>query len=178
MCAVASVKSNSLWSYGPWPTRLLCSWDSPGKNTGVVAMPFSKGSSWPRDQICVSYVTLCWQVGSLLLVPPVMPQQVPGLVPKSELSGWNFRVDLPTWLKAIETPLLSGSGGNNNPGSEITINEISPRLVGRRCKAEGKALWDHNVVNGNYEICYMGWLLSVAVQVLLKENDRLRAASC
>ena len=153
MCAVASVKSNSLWPYGPWPTRLLCSWDSPGKNTGVVAMPFSKGSSWPRDQICVSYVTLCWQVGSLLLVPPVMPQQVPGLVPKSELSGWNFRVDLPTWLKAIETPLLSGSGGNNNPGSEITINEISPliswkEMQGRRqgnmdkmLKGEGCHLW-------------------------------------
>ena len=25
----------TLWSYGLWPTRLLCPWDSPGKNTGV-----------------------------------------------------------------------------------------------------------------------------------------------
>ena len=25
----------TLRSYGLWPTRLLCLWDSPGKNTGV-----------------------------------------------------------------------------------------------------------------------------------------------
>ena len=32
---VTSVVSNSLWPSGPQPTRLLCRWDSPGKNTGV-----------------------------------------------------------------------------------------------------------------------------------------------
>ena len=35
VCWVASVVSNSLWPCRPWPTRLLCPWDSPGKNTGV-----------------------------------------------------------------------------------------------------------------------------------------------
>ena len=30
-----SVVSDSLWSYGLWPTRLLCPWDFPGKNTRV-----------------------------------------------------------------------------------------------------------------------------------------------
>ena len=37
ICAVLShsVMSNSLWSYGPWYTRLLCPWNSPGKNTRV-----------------------------------------------------------------------------------------------------------------------------------------------
>ena len=30
-----SMVSASLWSYGLWPARLLCPWDSPGKNTGV-----------------------------------------------------------------------------------------------------------------------------------------------
>ena len=34
-CSVTSVMSDSLRSYGPWPTRLLCPWHSPGKNTGV-----------------------------------------------------------------------------------------------------------------------------------------------
>ena len=34
-CSVTSVTSNSLRSYGLWPARLLCPWDSPGKNTGV-----------------------------------------------------------------------------------------------------------------------------------------------
>ena len=30
-----SVVSDSLWPYGLWRTRLLCPWDSPGKDTGV-----------------------------------------------------------------------------------------------------------------------------------------------
>ena len=32
-------------------------WDSPGKNTGVVAIPFSRGSSQPRGRMPVSYVS-------------------------------------------------------------------------------------------------------------------------
>ena len=35
ICLVASVVSDSLRPYGPWPARPLCPWDSPGKNTGV-----------------------------------------------------------------------------------------------------------------------------------------------
>ena len=35
-CSVASVIYNSLPPYGLYSARLLCSWDSPGKNTGVV----------------------------------------------------------------------------------------------------------------------------------------------
>ena len=36
-CAVlsCSVMSDSLQLHGLWPARLLCSWDFPGKNTGV-----------------------------------------------------------------------------------------------------------------------------------------------
>ena len=36
------------------PTRLLCPWDSPGKNTGVGS--FSRGSSQPRNQTQVSCI--------------------------------------------------------------------------------------------------------------------------
>ena len=35
VCASHSVVSYSLWHHGLWPTRLLCPWNSPGKNTGV-----------------------------------------------------------------------------------------------------------------------------------------------
>ena len=37
-----------------------------------VAMPSSRGSSWPRDWICISYV-LHWQADSLPLIPPGKP---------------------------------------------------------------------------------------------------------
>ena len=59
--------------HGLWSARLLCPWDSPGKNTaGGVATPFSRGSSWPRDWSCVYYV-LHWQVDSLPTEPPGRP---------------------------------------------------------------------------------------------------------
>ena len=35
MCVSHSVMSNSLQPHGLWPTRLLCLWGYPGKNTGV-----------------------------------------------------------------------------------------------------------------------------------------------
>ena len=38
-CQVASVMSDSVQPHGLQPTRLLCPWDSPGKNTGV-GLPF------------------------------------------------------------------------------------------------------------------------------------------
>ena len=37
--------------------RLLCPWDSPGKNSGVVTIPFSGGSPWPRDWTWASCFT-------------------------------------------------------------------------------------------------------------------------
>ena len=41
--SVASVMSNSLQPHAPQPTRLLCPQDFPGKNTGWVAVPSSRG---------------------------------------------------------------------------------------------------------------------------------------
>ena len=38
------------------PTRLLCPWDSPGKNPGVDSIPFSRGSPQLRDGTQVSRI--------------------------------------------------------------------------------------------------------------------------
>ena len=43
VCSVASVLSDSLQPHGPLPTRLLCPWSSPGKNTGVGCHFFLQG---------------------------------------------------------------------------------------------------------------------------------------
>ena len=48
------VVSNSLWTHEP--ARLFCPWNSPGKNTEWVAIPFSRRSSWSRDQTQVSCI--------------------------------------------------------------------------------------------------------------------------
>ena len=49
-----SVISDSLQPHGLYPTRLLCPWDFPGKNTAVVAISYTRGSSWPRDRTWAS----------------------------------------------------------------------------------------------------------------------------
>ena len=49
-------RSHSLRPYGLQPIRLLCPWNSSGKNTGVGCISFSRGPSWPRDQTQVSYI--------------------------------------------------------------------------------------------------------------------------
>ena len=46
-----SVMSDSLR-----PNGLYSRWNSPGQNTEVVAFPFSRGSSHPRDQMQVSHI--------------------------------------------------------------------------------------------------------------------------
>ena len=46
-----SVVSDSLQPYG-----LYSPWNSPGQNTRVGAVPFSRGSSQPRDQTQVSRI--------------------------------------------------------------------------------------------------------------------------
>ena len=43
VCASRSVMSDSLRPCGLQPARLLCSWDSPGKNTGVSCHDFLQG---------------------------------------------------------------------------------------------------------------------------------------
>ena len=48
MCA-CSVVSDSLRPYGLQPTNLLCPWDLQARILEWVAIPFSRGSSRPRD---------------------------------------------------------------------------------------------------------------------------------
>ena len=66
--------SNSLWSYG------LCSLSGSSiqrilqaRILDFVAMPSSRGSSWPRDQTHISLCLLHWQKVTLLLAPAGKP---------------------------------------------------------------------------------------------------------
>ena len=53
--------------YGPWLTRLLCSWDSPGKNTGVGCHALLWGIFLTQGLNLYLLHLLHWQVGSLPL---------------------------------------------------------------------------------------------------------------
>ena len=51
--------SDSLWPVDCSPDRLLCPWDSPGKNTGVGCHVLLQviSSSWPKDRAHISYIS-------------------------------------------------------------------------------------------------------------------------
>ena len=51
-----AVVSNSLRPYGLFHARLLCPWNSLSSILERVAIPFSRGSSQPRDSIWVSCI--------------------------------------------------------------------------------------------------------------------------
>ena len=53
-CSVVSVMLDSLWPHELWPTRLLCLWESAGKNTGEVCHALLQGIFSTRDWTCVS----------------------------------------------------------------------------------------------------------------------------
>ena len=53
-CSVVSWLFVTPWTVAP--TRLLCPWDFPVRIMGWIVIPFSRGSSWLRDQIQVSCI--------------------------------------------------------------------------------------------------------------------------
>ena len=67
---VASVMSDSWQLHGLQPTRLLCPWDSPGKNPGVGCQALLQGIFPTQGSNPHLFCLLHWQAGSLPLEPP------------------------------------------------------------------------------------------------------------
>ena len=69
-CEVALVVSDSWRPRGLQTTRLLCPWDSPGKNTAVGCHALLQGI-FPTQGLSLCLLRLLhWQGGSLPLAPP------------------------------------------------------------------------------------------------------------
>ena len=67
-----SVVSDYLWPHKLQPTRLFCPWNSQARILDWVVIPFSRGSSWPKDQTRVSCIA-----GRLFTTePPAKPHRV------------------------------------------------------------------------------------------------------
>ena len=56
VCVSCSVVSDSLSPHRLWPSRLFCPWILQARILEWVAIPFSRGSSWPRDWTQVSRI--------------------------------------------------------------------------------------------------------------------------
>ena len=73
VCVSHLVVSDSLWSSGLWPTRLLYPWNSLAKNTGVGSHSLLQGI-FPIQGLKPCLLGLLhWWVSSLPLVPPGKP---------------------------------------------------------------------------------------------------------
>ena len=79
VCLVASVMPDSLRPYGPWPARLFCSWDSPGKNTGWVVISFSNLGSLCLLNLAGSSCLRALRPARAGYLPAVLPQLPPSL---------------------------------------------------------------------------------------------------
>ena len=73
LCHVISVCPTLCDPYGLWPTRLLCPWDSPGKNTGVGCHALLQGIFLTQGSNPCFFCLLHWQAGALPLGLPGKP---------------------------------------------------------------------------------------------------------
>ena len=110
---ICSVVSNSLGPRGLQPPRLLCPWDSPGKNTGgschfllLVIFPTQRLKPslllWQADSLPLSQVLLCPFVQSLWSLTLCDPMDC-------SMPGFPVSYHLPELLKlmSIESVMLS-----------------------------------------------------------------------
>ena len=79
MCVKLLQSCLTLHPFRLHPARLLCPWDSLGKDTGVGCVPSFRGSSQPRDRTRILHC----QADSLQLAPPGKP---------GRYKYWEFKI--------------------------------------------------------------------------------------
>ena len=104
-----SCPTNSLWPYGLQLTKVLCPWDSPGKNTGVGYHALLQGIVPTQEMnLCLLHL-LHWQVGSLLLLPPGKPLCRKITRESYLLFAFHFNSELE--LRYLSKPRMPGGHG-------------------------------------------------------------------
>ena len=105
--SVTSVVSDFSRCYGLSPARLLCPWDSPGKNTGVDCRAFLQGifqtQGWNPHLLSL----LHWRAGSLPPRTPEKPWRGGILNLKEKSSSNSFRDFYVLVRPKFTTPPLS-----------------------------------------------------------------------
>ena len=104
---------NSWWPYGLYPARLLCPWDSPGKNSGVGCHALLQGIFWTQGSNMRLFHLQHWQAGSLPLVSP----------------GKISLLDFKTFYKATVSPQVAQRV--KNPPAMRKVCETWVRSLGR-----------------------------------------------
>ena len=115
MHAKSLVLSDSLRSCGLQPTRLLCPWNSLGKNTGVGCHALLQGIFLTQGLILHLLCLLHWQVGSLPLVSPGKPKGLEHRLKfqayRGTRAGFSAPPFLPSSLRQCADLILGAWGG-------------------------------------------------------------------
>ena len=96
-CVSHSILSDSSLPQGLQPSRLLCPWDFPGKNTGVGCYFFLQGIFPTQDQTHVTCVS-CTGRGFFTTVPPGKPAPTARLAHSPWEGHWSSQTRLPIVL--------------------------------------------------------------------------------
>ena len=107
-------------THGLWPTRLLCPWDFPGKNTGVGCRFLLQGSN-----PCLLHL-LHWQVDSLLSEPSEKARLNPSLC-----SHWM------QLKRLLASPSPQTQAAAQSAPHVLTCPIPEDPLPPRRCKSTG-----------------------------------------
>ena len=111
-----------------------------------VSVPFSRGSSWPRDRTCVSYVYLHWQTRSLPLVPPKKPVIECKKILLGILQRWPWT--------SFSQALLCGQGSLFCPRRLYHPQRSRDSLPGGRAGSEHRTL-DRGNESGAVNWCHL-----------------------
>ena len=108
---------STLRSHGLKPTRLLCPWDSPGKDTGVGCHFLLQGIFLTQGSNLRLLCLLHWQGGSLPLASPRNPYTEPQKTksnPEKKEQIWRFHT---LWFQIILQDFPGGPVVRNSPAS-------------------------------------------------------------
>ena len=114
-----------------------------------VAMPFSRGSSRPRNRTCISYIYLHWQVGSL----PLAPLGKPSITDSMDMNLsklWETVKDREDWHA---TGMWSQRVGHDL----LTEQQTTAKAIARMCR-KGNPVhcwWGCKLVQPLQEIVWM-----------------------
>ena len=135
--------SNWLWPCGLKPSRLLCPWNSPGRNTGVGCHALLQGIFLPQGLNPHLLCCLHWQVGSLLLKSSSKPNEwVKGTQscltlfnPMDYTVHGNLQARILQWI-AFPLP-----GGSSQPKDRTQVFHIACRLFTTWVIREAQEHW-------------------------------------
>ena len=85
---------------------LLCPWDFPGKNTKCIAIFFSRASSQPREQTCISFIG--WQTLDHWATREAVTVTVTAVKRETGVSGTFLKLNLKDLEYSLGTGRLSG----------------------------------------------------------------------